>query len=62
MVSATPTEKGIDRTEDLEKSVNSTVTENEMETLYHIIVEEQELGVYSKADKMGGCRIVITQK
>ncbi|MBR5706868.1 MAG: hypothetical protein IKX55_04775 [Bacteroidaceae bacterium] len=62
MVSATPTEKGLDKTAELEESVNSTMEENEFETLYQIIEDEQELTVYTKADKWGGYRIVIAQK
>ena len=62
MVSATPTEKGLDRTADLENSVIRTLEENEFETLYQIIEDEQELTVYTKADRWGGYRIVITQK
>ena len=62
MVSATPTDKGLDKTDDLEKSVIRTMEEKEFETLYQIIEDEQELTVYTKADKWGGYRIVITQK
>lgn len=62
MVSATRQENGTDMTEELQKSVVSTIQEKEFETIYQINDDDQELILYFKPDKYGGGKIVITQQ
>lgn len=62
MVSATPQENGTDMTEELQKSVVSTIQEKEFETIYQINDDDQELILYFKPDKYGGGNIIITQQ
>ena len=62
MVSAARQENGTDMTEELQKSVVSTIQEKEFETIYQINDDDQELILYFKPDKYGGGYIVITQQ
>ncbi len=62
MVSATRQENGTDMTEELQKSVVSTIQEKEFETIYQINDDDQELILYFKPDKWEGGAIVITQQ
>ena len=62
MVSATPQDNGTDMTEELQKSVVSTIQEKEFETIYQINDDDQELILYFKPDKWEGGAIVITQQ
>lgn len=62
MVSATRQDNGTDMTEELQKSVVSTIQEKEFETIYQINDDDQELILYFKPDKYGGGNIIITQQ
>lgn len=62
MVSATCQDNGTDMTEELQKSVVSTIQEKEFETIYQINDDDQELILYFKPDKYEGGNIVITQQ
>jgi formyltetrahydrofolate synthetase len=62
MVSATSQDNGTDMTDELQKSVVSTIQEKEFETIYQINDDDQELILYFKPDKYEGGNIVITQQ
>ena len=49
-------------TEELQKSVVSTIQEKEFETIYQINDDDQELILYFKPNKYGGGNIIITQQ